>query len=186
MSDKRTNQKHHKEKLKRLILISLFTALIAVSSFITIPSPVPFTLQTLGIFCTLTILGGRSGTIAVLIYIFIGLTGLPVFSGFSGGPGHLLSATGGYITGFVLCALTYWLITHFSHKPWSQTAGLLSGLFVCYTTGTLWYAFVYLGDITLISLSSAFIVCVVPFIIPDIIKMLVAVIISRRLQKLNF
>ena len=187
MSDKKQNSTRGKAHLKNAVLISLFTAIVAVCSLITIPSPVPFTLQTLGVFCTLAVLGGKNGTITVVLYTILGLVGVPVFSGFSAGPGHLLGATGGYIIGFILCALVYWLVTKFlGNSPKATISGLSSGLITCYITGTLWYAFVYLGEISIKSLFSAIIVCIAPFIIPDIIKLIVAVLISRKLQSIKY
>lgn len=181
MSDKKRSFSN--SKLKNAILISLFTAIIAVCSLITVPAPVPFTLQTLGIFCALTLLGGSSGTVAVIIYILIGLTGVPVFSGFSAGPGHLLGASGGYIIGFIFIALSYWIITKvFGNKPIVKICGLLSGLILCYTAGIIWYTAVYLRDTSLSAVTSALTIGVVPFIIPDIIKLTVAVFIDRKLQ----
>lgn len=172
-----------KEKIKNYILISLFTAIIAVASFITIPSPVPFTLQALAIFCSLTILGGKSGLLSVVLYIFLGIIGLPVFSNLSGGLGHLLGATGGYILGFIFTALIYYAVTkYFGTTTKTKTVGLGLGLLACYTVGTLWYAIVYLGDVSLKGISSTLAICVAPFIIPDIIKIAVAILIGNKLS----
>ncbi len=187
MSDKKHNSIRGKTRLKNAVLISLFTAIIAVCSLITIPAPVPFTLQTLGIFCALAVLGGRNGTITILLYTVLGIVGVPVFSGFSAGPGHLLGATGGYIIGFILCALVYWLVTKIlGNSPRATISGLSLGLITCYITGTLWYAVVYLGEISVKSLFSAIIVCITPFIIPDIVKLIAAFLISRKLQAINY
>ncbi len=181
MSDKK--RRFSNSKLKNTVLISLFTAVIAACSFITLPFPVPFTLQTLGIFSALLILGGRNGTVAIALYIAVGITGIPVFSGFSAGVGHLMGATGGYVIGFLLTAIAYWLITAiFGNKTRVKLCGLLSGLTLCYITGVIWYATVYLRDTSLSALISALTVGVVPFIIPDIIKLTVAILIDRKLK----
>ena len=170
-------------KLKSTVLISLFTAIIAACSLITLPFPVPFTLQTLGIFSALLVLGGKNGTIAISLYIAVGLVGIPVFSGFSAGIGHLMGATGGYVIGFLLTALSYWLITAiFGDKTVTKVCGLSVGLVLCYTAGTLWYTSVYLRDVSISSVTSALAICVVPFIIPDIIKLTVAILIDRKLK----
>ncbi len=187
MRDSKQNPMHSKAHIKNAVLISLFTAIIAVCSLITIPSPVPFTLQTLGIFCALSVSGGKHGTIAVLLYTILGIVGIPVFSGFAAGPGHLLGASGGYIIGFILCALVYWLVTELCHNSLrAKISGLFLGLLTCYIAGTLWYAFIYLGEISFKTLFSAIIVCIVPFLIPDIIKLIVAVVIAEKLQSTNF
>ncbi len=177
------NKPFSKEKIKNSVLISLFCAIIAVASFITIPSPVPFTLQALAIFCSLTVLGGKRGLTAIILYIFLGIIGLPVFSGFSGGLGHLLGATGGYIFGFIFTALIYCAVTKcIGNSTKAKAVGLSSGLLACYATGTLWYTAVYLGEISLEGFLSALAVCVVPFVIPDIIKIAVAILIGSRLS----
>lgn len=181
LSDKK--RKISNSKLKNTVLISLFTAIIAACSLITLPFPVPFTLQTLGVFSALLILGGRNGTIAIALYIAVGLTGIPVFSGFSAGIGHLMGATGGYVIGFLLTAIAYWLITAiFGNKTTVKLCGLLSGLILCYTAGVIWYAAVYLRDTSLSAVTSALTIGVVPFIIPDIIKLTLAIFIDRKLQ----
>ena len=102
-----------KTKIVRdMTLISLFSALIAITSFIAIPiGTLPVTLQTFGVFATLILLGGRRGSISVAVYIALGAVGLPVFSGFSGGLGRLFDATGGFIFGFLAAALVYWLLS---------------------------------------------------------------------------
>ena len=85
--------------------IAMFAVVMAVCAWISIPAAVPFTLQTLGVFLAVGMLGGKRGTLAVLIYLLLGAVGMPVFAGFNGGLGYMLGATGGYIVGFVLSAL---------------------------------------------------------------------------------
>jgi biotin transport system substrate-specific component len=181
LSDKKI--RFSNSKLKNIVLISLFTAIIAACSLITLPFPVPFTLQTLGIFSALLVLGGRNGTVAISLYIAVGLVGIPVFSGFSAGIGHLMGATGGYVVGFLLTALSYWLITAiFGDKTVTKVCGLSVGLILCYTAGVIWYTTVYLRDTSLSAVTSALTIGVVPFIIPDIIKLTVAILIDRKLK----
>ena len=96
-----------------LAYIALMAALIALCAWISVPlGPVPFTMQTFGIFAAL---GGRRGTLAFLIYLLLGIVGLPVFSGFSAGAGVLFGATGGYLLGYLAAALLFWE-THFPHR----------------------------------------------------------------------
>ncbi len=174
--------KEARNNLKSYILIALFSAIIAVSAFITIPSPVPFTLQALGVFCSLTVLGGKRGLLSIFLYIFLGIIGLPVFAGFSGGLGHLMGATGGYILGFILTALIYCFATHFSSSSKAKAVGLVLGLIACYIFGTLWYTLLYLKEFNLQSFMNALLICVVPFIVPDLIKISVAILISNKLS----
>ena len=83
--------------------IGLFAVVIAICSWISIPTVVPFTLQTFAVFLAVAILGGKRGTLSVIVYVLLGADGLPVFSGFKGGFGVLLNTTGGYIIGFIFC-----------------------------------------------------------------------------------
>ena len=88
-------------KTRDLTLIALFAALIAICAWLTVPMPdVPFTMQTFGVFAALLLLGGKRGTLSILLYLLLGAAGLPVFSGFRGGIGSLLGTTGGYLVGF--------------------------------------------------------------------------------------
>lgn len=175
-----------KNNLKNCILIALFSAIISICAFITIPATIPFTLQTFGIFCALTVLGGKNGLVSVLLYISLGIIGLPVFSGFSGGIGHLLGATGGYISGFIFTAVIYAIITKFfGNSAKTKVVGLILGLLACYVFGTFWYTAVYLGELNFKSFISSTMVCVVPFIIPDLIKMAAAILISEKLPDLK-
>lgn len=177
MKNRETISNNKSGKLKNSVLVSLFSAIIAVCSLIAIPlGSVPLTMQTLGIFCALLLLGGKRGTLSILLYIFIGIVGLPVFSGFGGGIGHLLNITGGYIVGFIFTGLVYCVFTKiFGEKTLSKAVALALGLAVCYLFGTLWYALMY-TDIGFISgLKQAFAVCVLPFIIPDTVKLFLSV-----------
>ena len=87
---------------------------------------VPFTMQTFAVFLALGLLGGRRGTYAVLVYLLLGMIGIPVFSGFRGGPGVLLGTTGGYILGFLGSALVYWLMTaRLGTRTWVRVAAMV-------------------------------------------------------------
>ena len=106
--------------------IALFAVLMAVCSWISIPAVVPFTLQTFGVFVAVSVLGGKRGTLAVVLYLLMGIVGLPVFAGFSGGLGVLLGSTGGYIIGFVFTALVMWLIERLlGTKTWVLALSML-------------------------------------------------------------
>ena len=166
-----------------ITLIALFTAVIAVCSWISIPAAVPFTLQTFAVFLTAGLLGGKRGTITVIVYILLGAVGVPVFSGFTGGIGHLLGPTGGYIIGFIFSALVMW----FAEKRFGRSlrvlaASMVIGLIVCYAFGTAWFMAVYTKESGTIGLMTALGWCVFPYIIPDAVKIAVAVLLCRRLR----
>ena len=166
-----------------LVYISMFTVLIAICSWISIPAAVPFTLQTLGIFLTVGILGGKRGTIAVLIYILLGAIGIPVFAGFSGGIGVLTGTTGGYIVGFLASALVMWGMERvFGKGKIVQIISMFLGLLACYAVGTLWFMTVYTHQTGEIGILAVLGWCVFPFIIPDILKIALAVVLTGRLK----
>lgn len=187
------NTKQNKTRLFTsidLVTIPMFAIIIAITGMISIPSVVPFTMQTAGIFLALLMLGGFRGTISVLIYILLGVFGLPVFSGFSSGIGTLAGPTGGYIVGFILIGIVYKLIIpEIQNKQKTkqllrkQIFALLLGLIVCYTFGALWFLKAYMGAFSIKSVISALSICVVPFIIPDLLKMWFAFVLSSRLNK---
>ena len=167
-----------------LAYIALFTCLIAVCAWITVPMAVPFTMQTFGVFTALGTLGGRRGAYAVGAYLLLGLTGLPVFAGFQGGPGVLLGATGGYILGFLASALAYWAVTaRLGTKPVVMAAAMALGLLVCYAFGTAWFAAVYARRTAPMGLGAALGLCVAPFVVPDLAKLALAMLASRRLAR---
>lgn len=168
-----------------MVYIAVFAVLIAICSWISIPTVVPFTLQTFAIFLSIGILGGKRGTLAVLVYILLGLMGIPVFAGFSGGIGVLAGNTGGYIMGFLLSALVMWAMEKIlGKKLWVLALSMIIGLFVCYAFGTAWFMIVYTRNTGAVGLASVLGWCVVPFLIPDFIKIALAFILSKRLEKL--
>ena len=131
-------------RILSMVYCSFFTIIIALCSYITIPIVIPITLQTMGVFITLELLGGKKGTFSVLLYILLGAVGVPVFSGFRGGIGVLLSNTGGYIIGFIPLAFIYWLIvTLLGKKTPARIIAMVLGLLSCYVCGTAWFLFAF-------------------------------------------
>ena len=158
-----------------MVLASLFAALMAVCAWISIPiPPVSFTMQTFGVFLTLGILGGKWGTVSILIYLLTGVVGLPVFAGFRGSVSALLDATGGFLWGFFLSGVVYWLLERLGKVP-----AMVAGLLVCYVCGCWWFT-VYAGNI---GWPAAVMACVVPYLLPDALKLTLAYTLSRRIRK---
>ena len=179
----KTTQPGPRIKTIDLVYISIGAALIAICSWISIPTAVPFTLQTFAVFAVLSILGGRRGTISVAVYILMGAVGLPVFAGFKGGIGVLFGNTGGYILGFLLTGLIYILFQKlFGQKDLTDIIALILGLIVCYAFGTAWFMHLYLKNTGEVGLMTVLSWCVFPFIIPDLIKLALAFVISRRVK----
>ena len=170
-----------------LALVALFTALTAVCAWISVPVPAPFvqfTMQTFAIFAARLTLGGKRGTYAVTAYLLLGAVGAPVFSGFRGGLGVLLGTTGGYILGFLFQALFYWLMTAKLGESLTvkMTASIL-GLILCYAFGTAWYLVLYARTGSPMGLMTALGYCVFPFVLPDLAKLALAALLSRRVER---
>ncbi|HJC11530.1 MAG TPA: biotin transporter BioY [Candidatus Blautia merdigallinarum] len=172
-----------KTKTYDLVYISIFVVLIAICSWISIPLTVPVTLQTFGVFMAVGLLGGKRGTLAVLVYILMGTLGIPVFSGFTGGIGIIAGTTGGYIVGFLFSALLMWGMEKIFGRSTAVLAlSMVLGLVLCYAVGTLWFMAVYGASSGAIGILTVLGWCVFPFIIPDVAKIVLALILTRRLS----
>lgn len=178
-----TNEKT-KKRITDLVYIALFTSLIAVCSWISVPFVIPFTLQTFAVFVTVALLGGKRGTVTVVCYLLLGLCGVPVFSRFNSGPAALFGATGGYLMGFVAIALIMWAFEKFfGKKTFVLALSMLAGLGACYIFGSLWYTLVYMKSAGGSGFVIALTQCVLPFILPDVAKLALALVIQKRLGK---
>lgn len=170
-------------RTRDLTHIALFAVLMAVCAWITIPMTVPFTLQIFAVFAALATLGGRRGTYAVAVYLLLGAVGLPVGAGFQGGLGWLLGITGGYIVGFLCIALIYWLMTaKLGESLPVSIAACVLGLAVCYVFGTIWFMVVYARTTGPVGVMTALGWCVFPYVIPDLLKLVLAVTLSQRIK----
>ena len=171
-----------KSKTLDMIYIAIFAVLIAICSWISIQTTVPFTLQTFGVFVSVGTLGGKRGSLSVLVYLLLGAVGIPVFAGFTGGIGIILGTTGGYIVGFLLAALVMWGMERLlGRKTWVLALSMVLGLLVCYAFGTVWFMTVYARSTGAIGLGTALGWCVFPFVIPDIVKIILALLVCKRL-----
>ena len=184
MNNSQESRVSNKLHTKDYAYIGQCAALIAICSWITIPSMVPFTMQTFAVFLTLGLLGGKRGTMSVIVYLLLGAIGLPVFSGFAGGIGHMMGPTGGYIIGFIGTALVMWFFERkFGNGQKSLIASMTIGLLVCYAFGTAWFMAVYTKNTGAIGLGTALSMCVVPYLIPDALKIILASLLCNRLRK---
>lgn len=164
-----------KTRTRDTAYIAIFTALMAICAWIAIPTAIPFTLQTMGVFLAVGLLGGKRGTLAVLAYILLGAMGAPVFTNFSGGIGVLLGTTGGYILGFLFTALLMWGMERLMGTGRVVlAASMVLGLLVCYAFGTAWYMFLYTRSTGPVALSTVLGWCVFPYILPDLAKIAAA------------
>lgn len=157
-----------------MVRCALFAALMAVCAWLSVPiGDIAFTMQTFGVFLALGVLGGKWGTVSILIYLALGAVGMPVFAGFRGGIGVLLGVTGGYIWGFLATGLVYWAL----EKP-GRPLALGAGLLACYLCGCLWFS-VYAGGA---GFAASVLKCVAPYLIPDLGKLVLAAKLAPRLK----
>ena len=164
-----------KLNVRKMVLCSLFASLMAVCAWICIPvPPIAVTMQTFGVLMALGVLGGKWGSISILLYLSMGITGLPVFAGFRGGAGALLDATGGFLWGFLLGGFACRM---------GERLGKLFGLVLCqlscYLCVCLWYS-CWAGGV---GFGAAFLTCVVPYLIPDAVKLWLAWQLSGRIRR---
>lgn len=159
--------------------VAVMTAVMCIFGPMSLPiGPVPISLTVFTVFLAVYILGPWKGTLAYLIYLLVGLTGIPVFSGYSAGPEKLFGMTGGYLIGFIPMALISGIfIDRFWKKIPLQAAGMILGLLVCYVFGTTWLAI--MGGMTF---SAALKAGVLPFVIFDLIKIAVSISIGRAVR----
>ncbi|MBQ8237221.1 MAG: biotin transporter BioY [Oscillospiraceae bacterium] len=157
-----------------MTLCAFFAALTAVCAWIGIPlGDTVFTLQTLAVFLALGLLGGKWGTAAIGCYLLLGAVGVPVFSGFRGGIGHLLSPTGGFLWGFLFTGLCWQAVEKFGKIP-----AMVLGQLACYACGALWYVQYSGGGLGLVVLQT-----IAPYLIPDIFKLILAYRLIQKLKK---
>ncbi len=167
------------KKYGTLTRIALCCALLAVCAWIAIPFEPPFTLQTFAVFLCVGLLGGKYACVAVLCYLVLGAVGVPVFAGFRGGIAQLVGPTGGFLLGFLVAVL----ITGYLPKKLSLFVRMLFGLLACYACGTAWYCILYAKDAGIGGILAATLRCVVPFVLPDVLKLFLAAKATETLQK---
>lgn len=181
---------------RRLTLCAVMAAVACVTAPISIPiGPISITGGTLAIYLTVYLLGGVWGAVSTLVYLLVGMVGLPVFSNYTGGAARLLGPTGGYLAGYLPMALLagaviQWSAHRFDEKGRLgtaialavQLAGMALATAVLYAFGTAWYC-VQAG----VGLQKALAACVFPFIPWDLAKMAVALVVGmpvrRRLER---
>lgn len=173
-----------------MVMMALFAAITCVLAPLAVPiGPVPISLTNLVIYISLYVLGWKRGTITYIVYLLIGLVGLPVFSGFEGGIGKFAGPTGGYLVGFILMSVICGIFIERWHEvsPVHVTLnmlGMILGTVAAYAFGTAWFCLsTGTGVVAALSL------CVFPFIIGDLIKMGIAVsvgpVIGKQMKRLG-
>ena len=180
-----------KSRLFPYVLCALFAAFTAVCSQIMVPlpfTPVPINLALLAVWICGGILGPKKGAIAIIVYILLGAVGVPVFVGFNAGLGALAGPTGGYILGYLPSAVVFGLFVRrgfFVDRGKLTASGFLltvvkglPAMAVCYAVGTAWFMAV-MG----VGLFEALVLCVIPFIAGDVLKIAAAIGVCEALRK---
>jgi biotin transport system substrate-specific component len=161
-----------------MVLCAFFAALSAVLSQLTVAvGPVPVNFTHISVFMSAGLLGARYGAVSQAVFVLLGAAGLPVFSGFGGGMPRILGPTGGFIVGYIFCALASGLIMdRLGRGTAPAAASMAAGLAVSYFTGTLWYMY-----ITKSALMPALTACVFPFVAFDLAKIAFSAVLVNRL-----
>ncbi len=173
-----------------MVMMALFAAITCVLAPLAVPiGPVPISLTNLVIYISLYVLGWKKGTITYIVYLLLGLSGLPVFSGFEGGIGKFAGPTGGYLVGFILMSLICGIFI----EKWNtgapfhmamNMAGMILGTVTAYAFGTAWFCFS-----TGTGVAAALSLCVFPFIPGDLVKMVIAgaagPLLGRQIRKMG-
>ena len=177
--------KKKQKSVQSMIFIALFATLMCIGAWIHFPSPVPATMQTFVVFVALGLLGSKNTFIMLLVYIALGAVGLPVFSGFTSGVGALTGPTAGFIWGFLMGVPVFYIFEkYFANKKALIIIGYIIYILIHYIPGALWYCRFTAGEINTAGLASSALVTVVPFIVPDAVKLLVAILTINRLKKI--
>jgi biotin transport system substrate-specific component len=169
-----------KTSIKGLVYAALFGALTAAGAFIVIPlPPVPITAQTFFLNVSAILLGGQLGAVSQFIYVMLGVVGIPVFAGGKAGLGVIFGPTGGYLLGFIIAAFVIGMVnrTKKSAGIFWNIFSMLIGMLIIYFLGSL-----QLSLVAKMSFHKALAIGVLPFIPGDVIKILLAGIISSRLK----
>lgn len=167
-----------------LVLTALLTAMICILAPLSIPipvSPVPISLTNLVLYIGIFILPWKQLCVSYIVYLLLGICGLPVFSGFSGGIGKLAGPTGGYLIGFLFLALIGGLFMERAKGHVSILiilSGLIIGSLVNYLLGTLWLSF----QMNLSFIQGLF-AGVIPYLPADILKIMLAIVVGPQIQK---
>ena len=171
-----------RQRIKNMTNIALGAVLMSLCALITVPFAIPFTMQTFALFFLIYYFGGRLAFASALLYICIGCVGLPVFSSFGAGLGVLIGPTGGFIVGFPISCLVYYLLFKLlpDFKLKLAVASAVS-LLTCYLFGCAW-GMLYSGENSFFALAAVY---VLPYIIPDVLKLFLARVCAKRLGKIK-
>lgn len=165
-------------KTKDIVICAFFAAVICITAPFSIPvGVVPITMALFSIPLAAFVGGSKRGAISTLVYMMIGLAGMPVFSGFKGGFSVIMSPTGGFALSYVLMAIILGRCVK-TNKISRVILFCTESLLVCYVFGTAWFMFLTKSD-----LIKALCLCIFPFIPFDIVKLALAYIVGTTVRK---
>lgn len=171
-----------KYETKDITLVGLMAAVICILGPLSIPipiSPIPISMTNFAVYLAVYVLGWKKGALSYLIYLLIGLAGVPVFSAFTGGAGKLLGPTGGYLIGFIFMALVSGIVIDtWREKRYIHFLGMAAGTVICYLFGSVWLSFQ--AGITFWEAAG---LGVLPYIPGDLVKIIVSMIIGPKIYK---
>ena len=171
--------------IREIAYTALGVALLIICSWLSVPLTVPFTMQTFAVCLVAALFGLKIGLLAVAVYLLLGIAGVPVFAGFEGGLGYLLGATGGYLVGFLLTALVVGIAADKRGRGKKVLiSAMVIGVLLCYALGTAWFVLVYTRTSGPVGVATALVWCVLPYVIPDIVKIVMAALLTNRLHPL--
>ena len=171
--------------IREIAYTALGVALLIICSWLSVPLTVPFTMQTFAVCLVAALFGLKIGILAVAVYLLLGIAGVPVFAGFEGGLGYLLGATGGYLVGFLLTALVVGIAADKRGRGKKVLiSAMVIGVLLCYALGTAWFVLVYTRTSGPVGVATALVWCVLPYVIPDIVKIVMAALLTNRLHPL--
>lgn len=171
--------------VRKMTATAICVSLMCISAFISFPlGHISLSLQLFAVYFALYFLGPLYGSVSVVVYLLLGVVGLPVYSSFGGGISAFVGPSGGFLFGFLALALVYSLALFFlrSIKGGQIIATVLS-LIALYICGSMYYSVVYLGGLH--SYGASLIATVLPFVLPDIAKIALAFLISGRIKTLK-
>ena len=171
--------------IREIAYTALGVALMIICSWLSVPLTVPFTMQTFAVCLVAALFGLKIGMWAVAVYLLLGIAGVPVFAGFEGGLGYLLGATGGYLVGFLLTALVVGIAADKRGRGKKVLiTAMVVGVLLCYALGTAWFVLVYTRTSGPVGVATALVWCVLPYLIPDMVKIVMAALLTNRLHPL--
>lgn len=173
-----------KERMKAfctadIVRMALFAAILCVLAPLSVPiGPVPISLATLVLYFSVYFLDWKKATVSCVVYLLLGIVGLPVFSGFGGGIGKLVGPTGGYLAGYIFVTITAGIFIEKFDNILLQAVGLILGTAILYTLGTAWFC-ISTGT----GIGAALATCVFPFVPGDLVKVIVTLLIAPAASK---